>query len=120
MMSLRHLPTSLIMSISTLVISSTMVTPSCMERALMYSCLKPTCEPEISTASLSALIILVLQMYDQLFLLYTAASGVCPAAPCCQRCATWCLIDFTAHALGFPVSTCPIDSPFDSFFYWRR
>ena len=115
-MLLRHLPTSLIVSVLNLEIRSTMAPPARMDHALTYSGLKPTCEPDISTEFMSALVILVILMEDHLFLWYTAASGVWLLAPFCQRCDTRRLMDATANALGWPASTCPIDPPLNPLF----
>ena len=38
-----------------------------------------------------------------------------PPAPFCQRCATYCLIAVTAHAMGWHVSMFTIDSPLNIF-----
>ena len=76
MMSLHHLPKSLIVSVWNLESRSDMSPPTHIECALTYSGLKLTCVPVISTAVLRALVILVLQMADHFFLCFTEAIGM--------------------------------------------
>ena len=83
MMSLHHLPTSLIVSVWNMESRSNMSPPTHIECALTSSGLKLTCVPVISTAVLRALVILVLQMTDNLFLRCTEASGLWPLVPWC-------------------------------------
>ena len=109
MMSLQHIPTRLNLSVLNLVSRSAMAPPTCMECALSYLCLKPTCELAIATASLRDLVISGLLISDYLFLWYNAAIGVWLPATCCRRCATLHLIYGTSHDLVWPVSPFSID-----------
>ena len=90
----------MILSVLTLESSSTMDRPYFMEHGQASLGLKPTCEPEISTAFLRSFVILVIRIVDLFFLWYTTHSGVWPPALCYQRCATRRLIAATAQALG--------------------
>ena len=112
---MRHLLTILTVSVSALMISRAIAPPARMYLALASSGLKLTCALVISIALLSALVILVLPIMEHFFLWCTTESGVWPLVTCCQRCATWQLVASTAHALGWPVPLCPIESPFIPF-----
>ena len=76
MMLICQLPIGLIVSMLNMESRSAMAPPDRMEHVLTPLVLKPTCEPEISTAVLRALVIFVILMADHLILLYTAASIV--------------------------------------------
>ena len=116
-MLLRHLPTSLILSVSTFMRSKTMDPHALIERAQTSLGLKPICDPEISAASMISLVTLVIRIVDHFFLWYTTHSGVWPPALCCQRCSTHRFITATTQALRWPVSLFPIYSPFTPFFW---
>lgn len=93
-----------------------MAPPAHIERALTSVGLKPTCGPEILTASRSALMTSVLLIVDHFPFLDTSAICKRLLAPCCCICATNILITATANARGFPVSPCTIDSPLVQLF----
>ena len=64
----------------------------------------------------SAAVISALRTVDQAAPLKTAARCVSGVAPCCRICATRRQMAATAHARGWPVAPCPMDSPLTPFF----
>ena len=82
----------------------------------MLSDVKPTWVSIIVVAARSAEVILVLRTVDHLFLLKTEAQCMSLGAPCCCKCATRCRMAAIAHAQGWTIAPCPIDSPVTPFF----
>ena len=113
---LRHLPTSLIVLVSTLSRSNAMAPPTRIKRALTLVGLKPTFGPTILTASWSDLVIYVLLIVEHFPFWDTASIGVWSLETCICRCATRLLIYATAHAWGCPVFLCKIEFPLTPFF----
>ena len=111
MMSLRHLPTRWIVSVSTCAMRRGMAPPACIDRALTSSAVNPTWGPMRVVAVRSAAVISALRTVDQSVALKTAARCVSGVATCCRRCATRRRIAATAHVRGCPVAPCPINSP---------
>ena len=116
MMSLRHLPKILIVSMLALTSRSTIEPPDRMDHAVTPSGLKPTCVPAIYSAFLSDLVISVILMAYHLFLWYTSDKGMWLLDPCCRKCATWHRISTISHTLVWPISMFLIDSPLTLFF----
>ena len=99
MMSLHHLPTTLIVSVSTMSSRGAMAPPARMNLSQTPYVLNPTCVPEIPISFLSALVISALLMAEHLFLWCILASGMLLPARCCQRSAARHWIVSTTHAL---------------------
>ena len=116
MTSLRHLPTRRIVSVSTRAMRRAMAPPACIDRALTSSRVNPTWGPMVVVAARSAVVISALRTVDQVAPLKTAARCGSGVALCCCRCATRRLMAATAHARGWPVAPCPMDSPLTPFF----
>ena len=114
---MRHLPTSLILLVSTITRINSMAPPARIECALTLVGLKPTCGEEILMDSRRALVISVLLMVDHFLFLDNSARGVWSLAPSRNRCATHILNTATAHARGCLVFTFPIDYPLVTFLY---
>ena len=84
--------------------------------ALTSSGVNPTWDPMRVVATRSAVVISALRTVDQAVTLKTLARCMSGVAPCCRRCATRRHMAATAHAWGFPIATCPMDSPLTPFF----
>ena len=81
------------------------------ERALMSYGVNSTWGPIILVAAQSAGVISALRIIDHLFPLKTATRCMFGGSISCRKCATWRRMATTAHARGFTVAPCPIDSP---------
>ena len=86
------------------------------DHALTSSGVNPTWGTMRVVAARSAVMISALRTVDQAAPLKTAERCVSGVAPCCCRCATRRLMAATAHALGWPVTPCPMDLPLTPFF----
>ena len=116
MMSLSHLPTRRIVSVSTCTTRRAMAPPARIDRALTSYGVNPTWGPMRVFAACSNAVVSALWTVDHVVPLKTAERCVSGVDPCCRICATRRRMAATAHARRCHVAPCPIEFPLMPFF----